>query len=185
MIMNEMKIDRGVYVYRDPWTGVVRYVGGGTRNRMLAHARSPDLDLTDEFHTWMRGCGDIDWSEHREMVQEIDGSEAELREAESRWIAKHIDTVFNKCWADGHPIGGVWVKPRRYHQGSVATEVEASDGRRWQSRYICAAELGVTHNTVTAWCKQDGPARPRKGNKLTEPITLSFVDARNQAVSAS
>jgi len=86
-----------VYVYTDPSTGAVRYVGSGSRYRMWDHSKPSILNNPKHqspFYTWMRDHPGVNWGEHR-MIIAGPMSQAEALEFEQQLIEKHYDTVLN------------------------------------------------------------------------------------------
>lgn len=60
-----------VYVYLDPESGAVRYVGSGRHDRMYRHTGSFEIDLAKNespFYRWLRENRDVAWVEHRHRV---------------------------------------------------------------------------------------------------------------------
>ena len=99
-----------VYIYRDPVSNVVRYVGSGSRKRMGQHTKPSQLALGGEwpFRKWLIEQGDVDWSKHREVLcGPLEPEDALAMEAEL--IRGHSDTVLNKrC-----PVTLKYLKPMK------------------------------------------------------------------------
>jgi len=98
----EGELMKYVYIYRDPVSNVVRYVGSGSRKRMIKHTQDGILEKGGcEFHKWLASFGEDDWNrgfewkDHRRIVAgPLVPSEAVA--LESKLIRENLDTVFNK-----------------------------------------------------------------------------------------
>jgi hypothetical protein len=102
-----------VYVYLDPVSRVVRYVGSGLRDRIYEHTKPGYLSRVGStpFYDWIReqiAAGVTDWVRHR-MVVEGPMCEEDALYVEAEWIKNNFETVLNKrC-----PLTNVFLKPMK------------------------------------------------------------------------
>ena len=86
-----------VYVYLDPESGVVRYVGSGRYDRMYHHTKASHIDgpfCESPFKRWLRKNRDTNWVEYRKRVFGPVSQEEAIAH-EQMLIEKHFDTTLN------------------------------------------------------------------------------------------
>lgn len=86
-----------VYVYTDPMSGVVRYVGSGLKGRKREHTKPSQIDLPKNespFYRWLRTHRGIEWHPHRKWVLGPVSKEEAIA-YEQQLIEENFETVLN------------------------------------------------------------------------------------------
>lgn len=145
-----------VYIYRDPKTGVVKYVGSGSKSRMDSHTTPKSRQVHNTpFQKWINSQVIDDWNLYREFVAGPFDNSVEARVVEQQWIDDNLNTVLNVNRADNcYPLSGEWVKPRSSNGGGSCRKFVVTKTRlRFESIQEAADYFGTTKGKIKYQCK--------------------------------
>ncbi len=165
-----------VYVYTDPRSGVVRYVGSGQRRRMCEHTKPCQIDNPNNespFYRWLRKNRDVEWVRHRERV--TGPLTKEFAEHYEQWLIEHyFDTTLNTRAANNGREMKPSLRPPREPYG-----VRSDSGREKVLRNFRKNKFGGNVMAGRGISKDgDGwRVRVRVGDKLVRKMFRTYCEA--------